>query len=247
MLRMVAGLVLAVACLNGQGMDLRLPGGYRHIVGTVVDPAGNPIPEARLDHTNDRRHVHQTDANGRFELDTQASGIVIRKAGFQSELVRTQDATEIRVTLRKLTGSRPFPSCSGTGQYEGIDGWDASFQFSTVPGVTAGKQGQDADYVMRRYYVDTNQGPKGIMHGSGSMWSFGMPIDRDIWQSVNYEEVIYDFGRFTVMDARGQFQNGNRWRYLGRFGESASYSDVDEVTSKTLDRFLDGACLKPTP
>jgi hypothetical protein len=246
MLRIASGLLLAVVCLEGQGrMDLRLPQDPRHIVGLVVDPEEKPVPEARLDHTNDNRQLHQTDTNGRFELNTQAPAIVIRKAGFQSELVQMQDATEVRVALRKLTGTRPFPSCSKTGPYEGISGWDASFQFSTVPGVTAGKQGQDADYGMRRYYVDTNQGPKGIMHGSGPLWSFGIPIDRDVWKSVKYEEVTYKFGDFTVMDARGQFQNGNRWRYLGKVGESASYSDVDEATAKILDKFLDGACLKP--
>jgi hypothetical protein len=247
MLRMVSGLLLAVAFLDGQGIrDLLLPQS-RHIVGVVVDPEGKSIPEAPIDHTNDRRQLHQTDANGRFELDTQAPAIVIRKAGFQSELVRTQDATEIRVTLRKLTGARSFPACAATGQFEGIDGWGASFQFSKVPGVKASNQGQDIDYGARSYYVDTSQGPKGIRHGSGPMWSFGMPIDQDVWRSVKYEEITFDFGGFPIIDARGQFQNGNRWRYLGKFGESASYSDVDEATAKILDQFLDGACLKLPP
>jgi hypothetical protein len=246
MLKIVSGLLLTVACLDGQGIrDLLLPQS-RHIVGKVVDSDGRAIAEAQIDHSNDRRHAHQADANGRFELTTQAPAIVVRKAGFQSELVRTQDATEIQVTLRKLTGTRAFPSCSGTGQYEGINGWGASFQFLKVPGVTASEQGQDIDYGARSYLIDTSQGPKGIRHGSGMMWSFGMPIDQDVWRSVKYEEISYDFGGFPVMDARGQFQSGNRWRYLGKFGESASYSDVDEVSAKALDQFLDGACIKLT-
>jgi hypothetical protein len=100
MLRMVSGLFLAVASLHGQGIrDLLLPQS-RHIVGTVVDPEGKPIPGARLDHS-DYRLSHQTDANGRFELDTQAPGIVIRKSGFQSQLVRTQDATEVQVSSQR--------------------------------------------------------------------------------------------------------------------------------------------------
>lgn len=71
-----------------------------------------------------------------------------------------------------------------------------------------------------------------------------MPEDLDVWPSVKYEEITYDFGGVAVMDARGQLQNGNRRRYLGMFGESASYDDVDDAAAKTLDRFLDGACLK---
>jgi hypothetical protein len=80
MLRMVSGLLLTVACLNAQGLrDLLLPEN-RHIVGTVVDPEGKPIPGAPLEHA-DYQQTHQTDSNGRFELDTQAPVIVIRKAG----------------------------------------------------------------------------------------------------------------------------------------------------------------------
>ena len=64
-------------------------------------------------------------------------------------------------------------------------------------------------------------------------------VDR-LWRSVKYEEVTFDWGGVTIIDARGQLPNGNRWRYLGMFGESASYSDMDEATAKILDRFLDG-------
>ncbi len=85
------------------------------------------------------------------------------------------------------------------------------------------------------------------MHGSGPLWSFGTPSDRDVWGSAKYEEVTYDVGGLTVIDARGQLPNGNRWRYLGKFGESASYSGIDGATAKILDQFLDGACLKSTP
>jgi hypothetical protein len=38
---------------------------------------------------------------------------------------------------------------------------------------------------------------------------------------VEYEEVTYDAGGLTIVDARGQLLNGNRWRRLGMFGESA--------------------------
>jgi hypothetical protein len=119
-------------------------------------------------------------------------------------------------------------------------------QFPRTSGVKARRQGQDVDYGARSYYIDTKQGPKGITHGSGLLWSFGTPLDRDVWRSVKYEEVTFDVGGLTIIDARGQLPNGNRWRNLGKFGESASYSDMDEATAKTLDRFLDGACLKST-
>ena len=58
---------------------------------------------------------------------------------------------------------------------------------------------------------------------------------------------MFDDDGLPIIDARGQSPGGKRWRQLGKFAESASYSDVDEATAKILDRFLDGACLKPNP
>ena len=55
---------------------------------------------------------------------------------------------------------------------------------------------------------------------------------------------MFDVGGLTIIDARGQLANGNRWRTLSKFGESASYYDMDEATAKILDQFLDSVCLK---
>jgi hypothetical protein len=242
--KIVVGFILVMACIHAQSyQDLLLPQS-RHLVVTVLDKDGKPIVEASIDHSNDRRRAHLTDSGGRFELDTRAPIIVVRKAGFQSALVRTQDVTEPRVILEKLRENRPFPVCSNTGQYDSLDGWGASFQFRRIVGVKASRQGQDIDYGIRSYYVDTKQGPKGIRHGSGLLWTSGLPSDLDLWRSVKYDEVTYDVGRLMIIDARGQLPNGTWWRNLGKFGESASYSDLDEETAKTLDKFLDGACLK---
>ena len=239
MWKIVLQLILTVGCVRAQASLLPQA---RHIEGVVVDQEGKLVVEASIGHPNDFWQANQTDAAGRFEVDTRAPALVVRKAGFRSELVWTQDGAEVRVTLQRL--SEAFPICSNTGKYEGIVGWDASFQFPKTSGVKASPQGRDIDYGARSYYVHTKQGPRGIMHGSGSLWSFGTPRDRDVWRSVKYEESTFAVAGLTIIDAWGQLPNGNRWRNLGKFGESASYSDVDEATAKILDRFLDGACLK---
>jgi len=77
----------------------------------VLDPTGEPVAEAHIDHTNDWRQVHTTDSEGRFDLDTNAPAVVIREAGFQSQFLCTQDAAEVRVTLQKLPEGRSFPNC----------------------------------------------------------------------------------------------------------------------------------------
>ena len=225
--------------------DLLLPFA-QHVTGVVVDTEGRPVPEARIDHSGELRRAYLTGEMGRFQLDTRAPILMIRKAGFRSELIHTQEAKKpLRITLRKL-GERPnFPLCSPTASYVGIEGWGSRLQFSPVAGVKVSPQGHDIDFGARGYYVETESGPKGIRHGSGPMWTFGIPSDRDVWQSVKYEETAYQVGRTTVLDARGQLPNGDRWRDLGKFGESASYSDVDESTARILDKFLDGACITP--
>jgi hypothetical protein len=247
MRRIAAGVGLLVsACLHGQTIrDLLLPG-PRHFAGRVSDTAGSPVPGARIDHTSDHLHAYQTDAAGRFDVDTRAPAVVIRKAGFQSVWVRTQNAP-IRITLQRVSQVRAFPVCSPTGRYEGIEGWGAAFEFLKMAGIKSSKQGRDIDYGVRNYYVKTKRGPKGVLHGSGPLWSFGLPVDRDVWRSVKYEEVTYENGGQPIIDARGEFANGDRWRSLGKFGESASYSDVEPATAKTLDKFLEGSCLRSAP
>jgi hypothetical protein len=239
--------ILVAASAKGQTIQHLLLPEARRIVGVVVDLEGQPVAEAHIDHSNDRLQAHQTDSSGKFTLDTRAPILVVRKPGFRSELVRTQGSTEVRVVLQKLTGSGAFPICSKSGKHEGIEGWGAWFQFPKIPGIKASRQGADIDYGARSYSIATKHGRKWISHGSGPFWGLGTPTDLDVWRSVSYDEAVFDVGGQTISDARGQLPNGNRWRTLGKFGESASYTDIDQATAKVLDRFLDGACLKSTP
>jgi hypothetical protein len=139
---------------------------------------------------------------------------------------------------------RAFPVCVTAEGYYTINGWDAKFQFRRIPGLKATAQDRDIDYGVRFYYIQTDHGRQGIQHGAGPLWSFGRPLDSDVKKSVKYEEVTYNADGQTITDARGQFSNGTHWRYLGKFGESARYADVDEVTAKLLDMVLDGACFR---
>lgn len=246
MSRLVLAVVLAVPLMRAQTYQQLLLSEARHIVGTVVDSEGRPVAEARVDHSDDRRHAHQTGPDGRFELTTRAPALVIRKAGFRSEWLRIQDSMPTQITLQELNQSGSFPFCSKRTRYVGLEGWGAVFQFPRVPGLSAGEQTNGIDAGDRSYYIKSNSGPKRIQHGSGPMWSFGMPRDEDVWRAVTYEEKSYELGRLTVIDARGKVRSGNFWRSLGKIGESASYSDVNAEAAQILDRVLDGACLKST-
>lgn len=216
------------------------------MAGVVVDAEGKPVAAAELYYSDKVWKTHQTDSDGRFALDTRAPAIVIRKDGFRSEFMPTREAMDVRVVLQKLRQKRAFPICTDSIQYVGIGVWDRSFQFPAIHGVIVSLPVQDVDYTERSYYVKTKHGRKGIIHGGGPMWGLGIPRNEDISRSAKYyEETTYDASGIAIIDARGEFANGNRWRFLGMFGETASYSDVDEATAKLLDQVLDGACIKP--
>jgi hypothetical protein len=213
------------------------------MAGFVVDAEGKPVVGAVIDHTGDIHKAYVTNSEGKFVLDTRAPAIVVRLEGYKSKRVATQASTTVKITLQRLPERRQIPICSPKGDYYRIEESSALLLFPVPPGVEAAVQGADADYASRGYYLHTDQGYKWISHGSGPFYTFGLPLDDDVWLSVEYEEVTYGAGGETIVDARGKYPNGNRWRYLGRSGESASYSNIDETTARTFDKFLDGVCL----
>jgi hypothetical protein len=210
-----------------------------HVTGFVVDSNGKPVAEAQIDHTGDMRSWHQTDAAGRFSFDTKAPSLVVRKAGFRSSFLHTQRDLDMRITL--LKSARQFPICPATNAY--ANPTDEGFRFPKIPGLKISGRKQDIDYSAESYSVQTPEGRKWIWHGSGPNWNFGIPLDDDVWQSTQFEETVVMSEGLRVVDARGRLADGLRWRYLGRVGESAAYSDVNDATAKILDQMLDGACL----
>jgi ABC-2 type transport system ATP-binding protein len=217
-----------------------------HISGTVVDEAGNPVAEASIDHSG-KPNVPPTDAMGHFELDTVAPKVVVRKDGYKSVVLLVQQSAEIRVTLLKASPDRPFPLCTGDGPFEGFASRGANLAFRRRPEITATQEGFDVDYAYIFYYLGRPDDRKSIGHFQGPLAASGMPEDRDVWWSTDYEESVWQMGIVRIIDARGTSVAGDRWRTLQIFGEAAFYSRIDPQTAVVLDQFLDGACMKRMP
>jgi hypothetical protein len=199
MWKMLLCVTVIAAATGAQTYRVLLFPEARHISGFVVDQEGKPVSQARIDHSSDQQ-VHQTDSDGRFAFDTKAPNLVIRKVGFRSALFQNRDATDVRITLTAST-SRSFPNCSDTRGFESIKGWGASIWFPKTPGVKASRQGEDFDYGIRSYVIQTKKNPKGIRHGSGALWSFGIDPSRSLrlaigWVHRNHIQYrrTYDFG-----------------------------------------------------
>jgi hypothetical protein len=95
-----------------------------------------------------------TDNDGRFEFETEAPAVVIRKVGFQSHLLRTEGAAGVRIVLEP---AHPAASCN----------------LKSVPKHTV-KTSQDIDYASTTIGIETKDGQAAIVCGNGPFWSFGV-------------------------------------------------------------------------
>ncbi|MEP7354602.1 MAG: carboxypeptidase-like regulatory domain-containing protein [Acidobacteriota bacterium] len=237
--------VVILTSVRAQTLKEELLPQVRHVSGLVVDQSGHPITGAQVDHTGAGFMSIQTGASGEFDVYTRAPAFVIRKGGYESAFVRTPEDGEIRLTLQPSPYATGFPACSSTQKYESLKA--GQFKFPRLDGVKANQTGRDVDYLARTY----SSGKSSITHGAGPSWSKGLPSDSDVWHSIRYQEtvrydqVIVDSVAYFVLitDARGEDRGGMRWRYLGEFGESASYHGVSAKASVLLDRFMDGWCV----
>jgi hypothetical protein len=245
--RLIAGtILLAVGLAQEPTRESLLLSDPVHVAGTVVDQDGKPVAGAEIGNAEAATvQGLESGESGSFSFDSKAPYFVLRKEGFRSERVAIQGAPNLRVILYRLSGPAVLHVCADRVPREGLRFFWAAFWFAKTKNVVASKPALDTDYLSRVYYLNGNRKAGMIEHGSGPMWSAGTPSDEDVWKSVKFEEVVYSSAGTNIIDARGEFPDGKRWRSLGRAGESAAYDGADPKTAKAFDQFLDSACLKP--
>jgi hypothetical protein len=216
----------------------------QHAEGQVVGEDGNPIAKVRLFHINISDDLI-TEANGRFSFDTLAPAFVAQRPGFQSVLVRTSDAHNIKIRLRKISGSASFPVCSDAKNSDRAPGWSGVFQIPKTPGAQVSHEVLDVDFWSRAIKLKSQRSPLQATQGRGPMWGGGQPEDESVWRSIRYREQTYDLGGLLLTDAKWWLPNGKCSRDVGVFTESVFYSNVDCGLTEPLDRILDGLCVIP--
>jgi len=199
------------------------------ISGSVADTSGKAIQGVRVDHTGVRVVVPatrlavkptpdetRTDADGHFRVTTTSPAIVVRSPGYESQRVRLTGDAQVQITLRPIE--------------------NASRCRLSLPLEVKTKEANDIDYTATWFYIETKDGPKGIISGKGPMYSWGAPSDSSVWTSVEYTEVMYESG---VIDAAGHSADGKYWRIRSVFGAAAQYYNVDRETADQLDCVMD--------
>jgi hypothetical protein len=219
---------MLLVCLAGD------PAAAATISGTVTDISGKPIKNVRVDHIGKIVVVPatslglepspdeiRTNADGRFQVKTDSPAIVIRTPGYESHRVRVAGDAEIQITLQRIkTTSR----CK-----------------LELPPAVKTKKGNDIDYSATWFYIETKDGPRGIIRGSGPSYSWGAPSDSHVRTSVEYFEVMDESG---MIDASGHSSDGKYWRSQSIFGAAAQYYDVNRETAEQLDCVMDRVPLK---
>jgi len=130
--------------------------------GTVTDPSGKPIENARVDHTGGLFAVAnvppspgevRTDKDGHFQASPSHRAVMVRKAGYESQRILIDGDAVVNVTLRPMKAA-------------------TLCKVSPAPKVQS-KPANDIDYTATWFLIKTKNGPKGIISGHGGSYSFG--------------------------------------------------------------------------
>lgn len=216
-----------------------------HLSGIVTDHDGKPLANVWINHTGIQGQIMKTNAEGRFEIQTRAPSIVFRKDGFKGRFCRVERDATVEV---KLDPAPQLKACPSSANCLSLKGFMSAFCLPKIRGVNVTAQSNDIDYGQREFVIQTLGGRKGIQHAAGPMWGAGLPLDDEVWSSVEYHETGYrDVEGFQVIDARGKTSNGECWRVLGHAFETASYRKLSADEVSLLDKVLDGVCLRLQP
>jgi hypothetical protein len=243
------GLILGLHVAHSQSLEQLLLPEEVVISGNVVNTAGEPIGKAYVEHASTffRRgaivYVHDvreigyaTDDFGRFSIRTRSPFLVFMKPGYISRRIRIDQSGHLRVTLDPATPK--FSFCPETTKCESA----GFFCFPQIEGIVATPVRLDVDYLARAFNLDRPGAGLGIWHGHGPMWGDGRPINT-AWNSIEYDESVFNSPYPYLVDARGKTPDGKLWRYLGTVNESAEYRGVDSADASKLDQVLDGMCV----
>jgi hypothetical protein len=211
--------------------------------GVVVDSAGDPIAEVRIDNIALPEDFAKADASGRFEFVARGPSVVFRKSGWTSRLVRVSSSTgNIRVVLERAGDPPPLRNCGkkekcGTAPLGG-------FCFPKVRGVGAGNWVPTLDTLEQQFSIHSWFGlDRTMLHGAGPSWGGPQPRVQEIWDSVEFSETERKARGQMVLDARGKTSDGKLWRSIGQSGESAFYYRQEPGDAMLFSRVLDGLCV----
>jgi hypothetical protein len=211
--------------------------------GIVVDSAGQPIPDVRIDHIALTAAFVTGDSAGHFDFEAKGPSVVFRKKGWTSRFVPVSSlASDIRVVLNRASEPEPLPNCNKKERC-GIAP-HGNFCFPKVRGVGAGEGVPTIDTFEQQFSIRSWFGPdRSMLHGAAPSWGGPAPRSQEVWRSVEFSEIQRTARGSMVLDAHGRTADGKLWRSIGQSGESIFYFDQNPTDAMLFDRVLDGLCI----
>jgi len=129
------------------------------------------------------------------------------------------------------------PRCSSNRQTELLKGDDMVF---SLPRGVRVKRRSDIDYQT----VHVRHKRFAMRLGWGPMWSYGMPTAKSYFDGLEtlVERDVAFIAGVDGTEYRGRRFNGTYSRWVGIFGETVSYDQVDKDTADFFDRIIDTLC-----
>jgi hypothetical protein len=212
------------------------------VSGAVVDSNGQPIPGVTVNALIGDAAV--TAADGRFEMKDAWPTVRFTADGYRP-LTRSTDAVRANPTIVLAPASTPptlLPACAPYLSAHGVGDL-------RVP-MFAGTRRSRADDID---YQSESWGAKGawLVHGSGPMWSGGLPSHQPLESLSRIEErdvrrpiaARGDHLAGTIADVRGIHPDGRRYRFVGEMLETFEYEHASPEAAAIFDRMLDAMCV----
>jgi len=206
----------------------------QHLRGTVTDDAGIPIEGVRVTTFLEETI---TDDEGCFLLEEPAALVRFSRNGYDPLTVLTEK-TDVRIILKENEQAQwKTPACGSVKARHLFDaGGPLAF---IVPKRTKIRRVHDIDYVEVSIKCEDSI----LSIGSGPHWSPGFPSPMLLERSKTVvERDIVGPWEFPVAEYRGELDNGTKWRFIGMFGQTASYRDVPPAVAECFDSVMDTLC-----
>jgi hypothetical protein len=219
------------------------------VAGTVRSASGKPLADALVCATT--WWCTKTDSDGRYSLDTQYGGKVLRfsRDGYKPVLKAVGgNAPGMDVTLSESDQSAwVIPACRGRSI-------ELGFHFNVVvpKGTKIITTSEVANSILKiRFGPDGSQ--EWLIIGTGPTWGGGLPakdelnslveiVDRDLRLPSTYDKRDPEGLSLDGVDIRGRLKNGTNWRLTGHAFETLSYRDVSDEAARFFDAIIATLC-----
>ena len=208
------------------------------LTGVITSPTGEPLPGVTV---RAAEKYCETDEKGRYRIQLPSTStdfccvLQFKKQGYRT-LTKAADPVSGVLDIILQTGESKWAPPDWNPSVPKRVGAQMRF---LVPKGTKVKRGRDVDYWTIAVGFGSHKNLEWMQLGGGPTWSSGLPLKSDMTSLVEISERDMVCGIYGI-DIRGRTKEGKRWRFVGTWGETATYRDASEQAARFFDSIIDG-------